>query len=691
MREFFSARHVAVFGVSTRPGNLGARIVQNLLKFGYPGRVSPIGRGGGELAGLPIVPTLRDAGDGVDLAVILTPAATVPGIFAECAAGGVKRLIVESGGFAELGERGAALQAELKELARRHGLRFIGPNGIGLVDNHSGLAVPFTAMPRPPQGPVSVLAQSGGVGLLYASQFLAEGIGLAKFVSLGNKIDVDETDLLPFLAADDSTGIVMAYLESIADGRALCAAIRACPKPVLVHKANIGEASRAIAGSHTAALANDDAVVDAALAQAGARRTSNLGDTVAKVKAFLLPPMKGDRTVVVSRSGGHAIIAADECGKAGLVFPELPAEFLELVRRAVRADVIRLGNPLDVGDLYEMDAFVTIMEGVMALPEIDGVIFLFMMLSNYNPRVPERLVDRARELCRQHDKPLALVLYTYPEELARLKAYSDFPIFTSAEEAVAALAAGRDWRRAQQRKPRAMPRPRPNAAAAALLAAAPPGGWLPAEQAFALLDTCGIAHPPVAFAATAAAAVAAYRRLGGRVALKLESPDVVHKSEVGGVRLDLGSAREVRAAFAQLRENLAARQPGARFTGALLMPMAPPGLELIGGVKFDPSFGPVLLLGWGGVAAEAMEKVSLRLAPITRSEALEMIAELPGQKLLAGFRGRPGIRRGALADLLVRLGRLAWTPGLGEADLNPIVAGPDGVLALDARFRKRAT
>jgi len=691
MRGFFAAKHVAIFGVSTRPGNLGARIVQNLLKFAYQGRITLIGRGGGAIAGHAIVPRLdperhRD----VDLAVILTPAATIPEIFRQCAAQGIRRLVVESGGFAELGAAGRRLSAELKQIAKDHDLRFIGPNGIGVVDTAGGLAVPFSTMPQPAPGPVSVITQSGGVGLLYACHFLDEGIGLSKFVSMGNKLDVDENDLLAYLIEDERTRLVLMYLESIPRGRALFALMRNCPKPIIVHKSNIGETSRAIAGSHTAALVNDDAVVDAAFKQAGVVRTADLKVTINRIKTFLMPPMRGDRVVVVSRSGGHAIIAADECGKVGMTFPALPDTFLDRVGEKVRAGVIRLGNPLDVGDLFDLDAYLTIMDEVMALPQADAVLFSFLMISQRDQRFCERLVDRAQALAKQYDKPLALVIYTWPEILIRLRSYSEYPIFETAEGGVRALATGRDWARFKAATPRRAPQAQPKPAAAELLAKVAPGGYLPQDEAFGLLSLYGIAHPPIELVRTSAQAVKAFARLGGGPAvMKVESPDVVHKSDLGGVLLNLRNAREVRRAFLQLRDALAARRPAARFSGALLMPQADRGVELIAGIKVDPSFGPVIMLGWGGVAAEAMEKVSLRLAPITRREALQMIAELPGQKLLGAFRGRAGIDRRRLAETLVKLGRLAGTPGLSEADVNPLVAYPDGVLALDVRVRVR--
>jgi len=686
MRGFFEARHTAVFGVSTRENNLGQRIVKNLLQFGYRGRISVIGRGGGAISGHPIRPDLDECSDPVDLAVILTPAPTIPEIFRQCIAHGVKRIIIESGGFNELGPRGAELAEELKRLAVEHDVRFIGPNGIGVVDNYSGLAVPFATMPQPPQGPVSIISQSGGLGLLYANHLVEEGLGMSKFVSMGNKLNVDENDLIPFLAEDDTTRITLAYLESIPDGRRLFEAVRACRMPIVVHKSNISAASSQIAGSHTAALMNDDAVVSAALRQAGAVRTNRLADTVAAMKAFLLPPMKGNKVVVVSRSGGHAIVAADEIAKAGMNFARLPKTFYEEVRKLVRADVIRLGNPLDLGDVFDIDAYLQIMEKVIAQPNVDGVVFLFVYLSHYNPRVPETLVDRAQELTEKYRRPIAIVLHTWPDELVRMKRYTQFPIFDTPEEAVAALETAAEHWRFIKRAPKRTPRVKVDGKAEKVVAQAEPGTFLRQDQAFALIDAFGMPHPPVALATSARQAVDAAKKMKAKsVVMKIESPDAVHKTDVGGILLNLDSERDIRQAYAKLKRNLRDHDAKARFDGALVMPMAPRGLELIAGAKRDASFGPVVLLGWGGTAAEAMEKISLRLAPLTEWEAHQMIDELPGQRLLESFRGRPPIDRKALAKLLVKLGQLAHTPGVAEVDLNPVRLYKKGVLVLDAR------
>jgi len=422
-------------------------------------------------------------------------------------------------------------------------------------------------------------------------------------------------------------------------------------------------------------------------------RAASLADAVARVKTLLLPPMKGNRVIVISRSGGQAIIAADECGRAGLVLPALPASFLAQLQDADHAAVIRRGNPLDLGaDIFDVDALLRVMDGAMAVPEADAVVLLLQMPSSPAAKFvvhPERMVERAETLCRQFDKPLIFVVQSAPEMVAKMRAASNFPVFEVVEEAMTALAAGRDCARAKRQAPRRTPAVEANAAAAKRLAEVAPGAWLSQAQAFALLDVYEIAHPPVAFVRTAAEAEKAFARFRGPAAMKLESPDVVHKSDAGGVALDIETAAEAGAAFRKIRKNLAAYDAKARFAGAVLMPMAAREVELIAGVKRDTSFGPVLMLGWGGTIAEAMERVSIRLAPITHAEALSMLAELPGQKLLGAFRGRPAIKRAAVAELLVRLGQLACAPGVAEIDLNPVAVDADAALALDARVRTR--
>jgi acyl-CoA synthetase (NDP forming) len=325
MRGFFEPETVAVVGVSNSLDNLGVRISLNLDQFGFKGTVHEVGPKGGTIFNRPIYPSIADIPGRVDLAVLLTPAAVVPEVMEECGRMGVRRVVVESGGFSESGEEGRRLASRVKEVASRWGIRFIGPNGLGVINRRLGLATAFGMLdPAVPAGGISVLSQSGGVMLGLLHTLTSEGLGVAKVVSMGNKLDVDENDLLEYLIDDPETQVVCMYLEGISDGRRLMEIARRSAKPILVHKANTGLAARRIASSHTAALADDDRVVEAALRQTGVARCRSPEAMVHHLKALALPPLRGNRLVVLSRSGGHAVITADECELNGFELARCP-------------------------------------------------------------------------------------------------------------------------------------------------------------------------------------------------------------------------------------------------------------------------------------------------------------------------------------------------------------------------------
>ena len=325
LNRFFYPRNVAVVGVSPEKNNLGKNIVKNLLSFGFRGEIISVGLRGGVLFGQRILSSLNQIDHPVDLAVLLTPATTIPGLLDECGEKGIRHVIIESGGFSELGEEGLPLEKACLETAERHGIRFIGPNGIGVTNLDHVLALPFMPLNRDLSlGPVSILAQSGGVGLSYIGFLAEEDIGINKFVSMGNKLNVDENDLLSYLIDDEGTRIILTYLEGFTDGRRFIELASGSRKPILVHKSNRFKASASIAHSHTAALFTDDQLVDNALEQANCVRVNTMDDAMDYVKILTLPSLKGNRLAVVSRSGGHAVIAADACAHYGFELPPFP-------------------------------------------------------------------------------------------------------------------------------------------------------------------------------------------------------------------------------------------------------------------------------------------------------------------------------------------------------------------------------
>ncbi|RME25611.1 MAG: hypothetical protein D6806_07590, partial [Deltaproteobacteria bacterium] len=455
MRGFFEPNSVAVIGVSESPDNLARRIVQNLHEFEYDGIIYLVGARGGRAFGRRIYKSVSDIPDQVDLAVVLIPARYVPDVIEECGQKGIRRAIIETAGFSELGKEGKELEMRLSEAAARYDMRFIGPNCIGVINRANGLAVPFPGLKNVfGRGGISIISQSGGVGLDYLNMLASENLGLARFASIGNKLDVDECDLLEFLIADEQTSIICMYLESISDGRRLMRLARSTRKPILLHKSNTGKLARDIAQSHTAALSEDDAVVSAALEQVGIARFYASNTLLNFLKVLPLPPLRGNRLAVLSRSGGHAVICADACERHGFSLVRFPREFLEEIEKHFRAKVIRLTNPLDLGDLFDYDVYDRIVERTFSLEDVDGMVFLHTYVSAVEREASRAFLKRLEEHSFKAGKPVAACVSTDSEEMSVLRRTLPHPVFTTPEDAVAALALKRDYRHEVLEEPR---------------------------------------------------------------------------------------------------------------------------------------------------------------------------------------------------------------------------------------------
>jgi len=358
MNEFFNPKTVAVIGVSSSPDNLACNILANLIEFNFKGTVYEVGIRGGVCFGRKIYRSVTNISDHIDLAVILTPARTISGILRDCGKKGIKHVIIESAGFGEYGQEGQKLDKELLDIAKKYGIKFIGPNCIGAMNLHNGLALSFTAFKNVfRKGSVSIVTQSGGVGISYLNLLSSENIGLGKFASIGNKLNINENDILEYLIHDPETEIICLYLESISDGRRLMDIALRSSKPILLHKANIGREAMDIAQSHTASLSSDDAVVSAALKQAGIARFKDPETMLNYLKILPLAKVRGNQLAIISRSGGHAVIAADACGEAGFTLSEFDKSFIKEIEKHFRANVIRLTNPLDLGDLFDYKVY----------------------------------------------------------------------------------------------------------------------------------------------------------------------------------------------------------------------------------------------------------------------------------------------------------------------------------------------
>jgi acetyltransferase len=678
MERFFSARSVVVIGVSNSPGNLGRAIMHNLMEFRYQGVIYAVGPKGGAFMGHKIYPSVLEIPDAVDLAAVLVPAPVVPEVLRQCAQKSIPRVVVETAGFGELGEERVGLEVQIREILREHGMRMIGPNCIGIINRANGLAVPF--MPfrmESPLGRVAVVSQSGGVGGTMINSLATENLGFSKFASVGNKLNVNENDLLAYLCQDPETDVLFCYLEGIADGRRLMEIAARSAKPVVVHKSNAGGAGAVIARSHTASLSSDDRVVDAALKQAGVFRAREQREAVEMIKAFSLSPMRGSRLAVISRSGGHAVMAADAADEYGFELPPYPVDFTKLVLAESRAKVIEPHNPLDLGDLFNLPLYLTLASRTLERDDIDGLLFIHNYQGVLDAEDSRKLVRGLGGIIESCRKPVAVCVFTMQSELDFNRRAVRFPIFTDPREAVRALA----WNRAfHARRPLALstrrpPEALPEKAGAFLEKSA--SGPMPSRRLAPILSAYGIPIIQHRHAASEGEVIASAAELGYPLVMKTAQPEVLHKSDSGGVELDLAGEREVLEAYRRLL---------AIGPEVLLQRMAGPGLEWFVGGRQDRTFGPVLVTGPGGIYVEVLGETAIRVGPLDKEEALAMLAELKGASLLSGARGRPVLHREGLIDMLVRLSwLLADFPEIRELDLNPVRVYEDCCVVLDWR------
>ena len=694
MREIFYPKSVAVIGVSSRPENLGRNIVANLVEYGYDGIVYAIGPSGGVIETRRIYPSIEAIPDQVDLAVILTPAVTVPGILEACGQKGIRRVIVESAGFREFTDAGRQLEVQMVAVAEKYDIRFVGPNCIGAINMENGFCVPFPRLTRfVKPGDVSIITQSGGVGMSALNLMANEGLGLNKFLSVGNMLDITAEDMLEYLITDEGTGLIFVYLESIGDGRRLMKIARRSPKPILVFKANIGRLGKSIALSHTASLTSDDKVVEAAFQQAGIIRVLDATTLGNNLKILGLPPMKGQNLAIISRSGGHAVIAADACELSGFGLAHFPDNFLRTIEQHFRASVIRLTNPLDLGDLFDLEVYAQIIEQTLQLEGVDGVVFLHTALSETENLRSRSLLEHIMTLVTRYGKPVAYYISTASQEVSYLKQNYNFPIFTQVVETIRALEMSHHYYLRYQRthnreKISDFSVDRSSVRSLIERAKAEERDLLLSE-ALDILESYGIPAVSSVVTETVEDAQAAASRIGYPIAIKIVAEQISHKSDIGGVQLNLRNASALAAAFEDMLNRIHTAYPDVEIDGVLVQPMVTGGRELILGGRQDPQFGPIVLIGLGGIFVEIFEEVAMRVAPITRLDALEMIESLRGFQILLGARGHKPADLDAVVNALLHLSQLLCDfPEIQEIDINPlrVFHEQDGCRALDARM-----
>jgi acetyl coenzyme A synthetase (ADP forming)-like protein len=698
LAAFFKPRSVAVIGASRRRETISGKVFHNLLSYGFNGPVYPVNPVAEVVQSVPAYPTIDQIPGPIDLAVIVVPADQVIEVAEACGRKGVRALVVISAGFSETGEEGRARQQELLRVCRATGMRLIGPNCMGILNTAPDVRLLATfAMTAPPPGRVGFSSQSGALGLAIIEYAKSLGLGISTFVSVGNKADISGNDLLRYWESDEATDVILLYLESFGNPKKFSEIARRVgrTKPIVVVKSGRSAAGARATSSHTGALiAASDVTVDALFRQAGVIRTDTL-EELFDVTTLLAnqPAPKGRRVGIITNGGGPAILCADACEAEGLEVPVL-AEVTQNKLRAVLVQEASVANPVDLIASATADQYREAIDAVAADPNVDSIIVIFIPPLLTRARDVARVItESARKIDRA--KPVITVFMSaegVPEELrstdVRVPSYA-FP--EAAAIALARVARYGEWReRPAASAPRFEDLRRDEAAAIVATALERGDCWLTADEITSLFSCYKLPLVEQKIAATADEAARIAERMGGEIALKAIAPGILHKTEAGAVRLRLAGGEQVRQAAIEMQSSIEER--GNTITGFAVQRMIAGGVEMIVGTVSDPQFGPVVACGAGGVLVELLRDVSVRLTPLTREDASEMIRSLKTYPLLTGFRGSVACDTAALEEGLLRVSAMVEDiPQIAELDCNPFVVQEKGAVILDARVRVAAT
>lgn len=675
---FLSPRSIAVVGASDREGSVGRAITSNIVQH-FTGSVFPVNPGRREVFGLPAVDRVSDIVQPVDLAVVVTKNDLVCGVLEDCGRKGIRGAIVVTSGFGEVNEAGRRLEKEMTAVARRHNIQVVGPNCLGVMNLDPGIMLNATFLKFTPRsGDIALVSQSGAVCAALVENAAAQGIGFSAIFSMGNKAVMGETEILDILADHEASRVIVMYLEDIADGAAFMQACRRITrerrKPVLVLKAGRSAEGARAAMSHTGAMMGSDEVAQALLAQSGAIRVDTLSELFDYASAFSMQPLpQKAAAVILSNAGGAAIVSTDACARL-----EIPLADITEVRPEIDALIPPWGssrNPVDIVGDADYRRFAKVMDRVMAQENVGAVVAMCTPSATLDY---DRLAGAIVEMAHKHDKTVLASLMGDEEgpENRRILREGGVPHYRYAEDAVSALGAMkrfRDWLDTPLPAARdfdmdmdAIDRLVDNALAAGRRHLLEPEG-------LELLRACGFPFPAHTLARNEQEAVAAAKEIGFPVVMKIVSADIVHKTDAGGVVLNVNDESAVRCAFADLVSSARNHAPGAVVEGVLVMEMVASGHEMIVGARREPRMGPVVMLGAGGIHVEVFKDVAYRLAPVSPEEVRGMLAQVRTARLLDGFRGAPPADTGALVECVERCARLMLNcPRIQELDMNPL-------------------
>jgi acetyl coenzyme A synthetase (ADP forming)-like protein len=693
LAAFFNPQGVAVIGASNDSTKLGYGLARNLTQSGYQGVVHFVNLKGGALLGRPMYPTIQEVPDPVDLAVLLIPAPFIADTLAACGERGIRAVIIASGGFRETGPEGAALEEACLEIARQHNIRLLGPNCIGLLDTHLPLDTTFLPPPGPPPGDVAFISHSGAICAAVIDWARGQGFGLSRLVSLGNQVDVNETDVLAPVASDRYTKVLTLYLEGVSDGKRFVQEARQVTrlKPLIALKVGRFSSGQRAVASHTGALAGQESAFNAAFRRAGVIRAETSEEMFDWARALAwCPPSRGRQVAVLTNAGGPGVTASDALEALGMRLADLQMNTQDELGKLL-PPAAALHNPVDMLAGASPEQYAACLRILLGDPGVHSVMVILppppmhtagavakaLIPVIYNTDKPvvialmgERLIQEAVE----HFRAAKVPEYRFPERAA-----SALAILAQRAECLANVEEQEVQLAGVQKE-----------LVHSLLAPLVAGSWVPAAITSQICEAYGIPVPPTLLAHSAVEAMQHASQLGYPVALKIVSDVLAHKSDVGGVLLNLGNPQAVREGYATILERVRAARPGTSLSGVLVQPMALPGQEVIVGAVQDAQFGAVVMFGSGGIEVEGLRDVQFSLAPLTQGDAEIMLENTWAGRKLRGFRSLPPADRPAVLQVLYRLAQLAADfPQLSEIEINPLrVLSPGvGALALDVRAR----
>jgi acetyl coenzyme A synthetase (ADP forming)-like protein len=687
-------KSIAVMGASRTSGKVGNAVVVNLIEGGYEGDIVPVNPTGGELMGQKFYTSLEEYGKPIDMSVIAVPTAAVKGAVISSLKAKAQAVVIITAGFKEVDEEGARLEREIADLCRSAGARLMGPNCLGLINTHCKMNASF-ASHMPASGGISVLSQSGALCAAILDWAASRKLGLATLLSIGNKADLDETDLLAAFADDEKTKVIVGYLESIGSGDDFIrvAEAVAAVKPVVILKAGTTSAGSKAASSHTGALAGADIAYGAAFKRAGVIRADTFEGLFDLATALAMQPLpKGNRVAIITNAGGPGIMAADAVEQAGMEVKALHPEIADELRGKLPA-AASVGNPIDVLGDADPERYALAVEAAQADPTVDAVIIIL------TPQAMTKPAETALAIAAAvHGEKPVLATFMGGEDIMpgrdELVAHN-LPDYPSPERAVSALKAMVDYAAWRLRPPRIVARfPVNRRRVERVITRQLRTGrtYVGEVKAKDILRAYDFIVPDGRLVSTVDEATEAAPRLGYPLAMKIVSPDIIHKSDIGGVKLNLNSAQEVADAYELMMLRIARQAPEAFLEGVYLERMVPKGREVILGMTRDPQFGPMLMFGLGGIFVEVMKDVTFHLAPITSAEAMSMLMGTRSYKLLEGVRGEQGVNLSAIGEALQRISQLVTDfPQIAELDINPFIVGKLGEdsVAADARIQLR--